>query len=448
MVRHAGGRRRRRACPTAAMPTHPVGSFPHIPYYAIGCTLEDIQSRSRGRMRLEVIGKSALGRDMYGVVINRLRTRQEKRDYPNWLGVRATDAATSPIAGAEAAAPAAATTSRSRSSSRAASTATSTRASTPRSTSIEKFATTPYGDGSRRSTRSSATRSSSSTSIQNPDGRVAGTRANGNGFDLNRDYITQSQSETIASVTWMKRWLAPEMLDMHGYVTPTLIEATTKPHNPSIEYDSWLKWNQPRIDYNEAALDAIGQQSHAADQRLVPRGRRCRTRPAGSATTARRPGRTWPRAGTTGARSTARCTTSTSASTRRRSRCADARRRAAAAPGSRADPERRPAVDVRVRRRRNRDEMLARRARDLLPRRRRRPAAGLLPGPVQARVPQLDARLPAGVRDPGRRRASAATPRPTASSSGRCSTTSRSTELEKRLPLRRRRRSRRARTSS
>ena len=50
--------------------------------------------------------------------------------------------------------------------------------------------------------------------------------------------MTQSQSETIASIGWMKKWLAPEMLDMHGYVTPTLIEATTKPHNPSIEYDN------------------------------------------------------------------------------------------------------------------------------------------------------------------------------------------------------------------
>ena len=44
----------------------------------------------------------------------------------------------------------------------------------------------------------------------------------------------------------MQKWLPPEMLDQHGYVTPTLIEATTKPHNPSIEYDLWLKWNQPR----------------------------------------------------------------------------------------------------------------------------------------------------------------------------------------------------------
>jgi hypothetical protein len=47
---------------------------------------------------------------------------------------------------------------------------------------------------------------------------------------------------------------------MHGYVTPTLIEATTKPHNPGIEYDLWLKWNQSRIDANEALMNANGFQ--------------------------------------------------------------------------------------------------------------------------------------------------------------------------------------------
>ena len=94
--------------------------------------------------------------------------------------------------------------------------------------------------------------------IQNPDGRVAGTRANGNGFDLNRDFLTQSQSEVRASVAQMQKWLPVEVLDDHGYVTPTLIEATTKPHNPSIEYDLWLKWNQSRIDFNQAAMAAVG----------------------------------------------------------------------------------------------------------------------------------------------------------------------------------------------
>jgi len=58
----------------------------------------------------------------------------------------------------------------------------------------------------------------------------------------------------------MKQWLPPEVLDLHGYATPTLIEATTKPHNPSIEYDLWLKWNQSRIDFNEAAMNAEGMQ--------------------------------------------------------------------------------------------------------------------------------------------------------------------------------------------
>ena len=36
--------------PDGTDPADPPGSFPHIPYYAIGCTLEDIASRSDGRM--------------------------------------------------------------------------------------------------------------------------------------------------------------------------------------------------------------------------------------------------------------------------------------------------------------------------------------------------------------------------------------------------------------
>ena len=40
-------------------------------------------------------------------------------------------------------------------------------------------------------------------------------------------------------------------------MTPTLVEATTKPHNPGIDYDLWLKWNQSRIDANEAAMAAV-----------------------------------------------------------------------------------------------------------------------------------------------------------------------------------------------
>ena len=61
------------ALPDGSLPTHPVGSYPHIPWYAIGCTLEDIQSRQLGnRMSFHVSGQSALGKDMYIVVFNAL----------------------------------------------------------------------------------------------------------------------------------------------------------------------------------------------------------------------------------------------------------------------------------------------------------------------------------------------------------------------------------------
>jgi hypothetical protein len=238
-------------------PADPAGSFPHIPHYAIGCTLQDIKSRSRGRMSVEVIGKSSLGRNMYGVVINRLRTRAEKRDYLSWLAIRATMLESPILAqkllrrmGDDVKVPILV---------QGGIHGNEYEGVDSNMDIIEKFATTPYGtDPEIDKILSNAILVFNV--IQNPDGRVFGTRENANGFDLNRDYLTQSQPETLNSIRWMKRWLAPEMLDLHGYVTPTLIEATTKPHNPSIEYDLWLKWNQPRIDYNEAALAEIGQE--------------------------------------------------------------------------------------------------------------------------------------------------------------------------------------------
>ena len=42
--------------------------------------------------------------------------------------------------------------------------------------------------------------------VQNPDGRVQGTRTNANGFDINRDFITQSQPETRATVEVLTEW--------------------------------------------------------------------------------------------------------------------------------------------------------------------------------------------------------------------------------------------------
>jgi hypothetical protein len=235
--------------PDAAEQLPPEHSFPHIPYYAIGCTLEDIQSRSNGRMSLEVIGQSSTGRDMYGVVINGRETRAQRESYDRLREVlrhalsdperaqelvRRRDVKV-PIfiqggihgneyEGVDA----------------------SMRA-------IERLATTPYGRDPEVDELLDHTVLVFNV-VQNPDGRVAGTRANGNGFDLNRDYITQSQPETVNSVQFFREWLPTEALDLHGYVEPTLLEGTTVPHNPGIEYDIWLKWSQPRLDANQAAL--------------------------------------------------------------------------------------------------------------------------------------------------------------------------------------------------
>jgi len=93
---------------------------------------------------------------------------------------------------------------------------------------------------------------------QNPDGRFRGTRANTNGFDMNRDLLVQSQPEIKLNVAFQQEWLAPVGLAMHGYVDPTLIDGLTKPHNPGVEYDLFLEWNQPRLDVNENALADVG----------------------------------------------------------------------------------------------------------------------------------------------------------------------------------------------
>jgi len=241
--------------PDGTQPTDPVGSFPHIPHYAIGCTLDALAAASNGRMTVDVVGQSALGRDMFLVTINALDTPRQRKDFQAWQRVRKV-ALTDPAAGRQLLA------------------GYGDEVKVPLFIQggihgneyegvdaamqvIERLATTPYGTDLQVDTILDHAVVLVNV-IQNPDGRIAGTRANGNGFDLNRDYLTQSQSETRASVGIMQEWLPPDVLDLHGYVTPTLVEATTKPHNPSIEYDLWLRWNQSRIDANEAALASVG----------------------------------------------------------------------------------------------------------------------------------------------------------------------------------------------
>jgi hypothetical protein len=239
--------------PDGTDPTDPPGSFPHIPYYAIGCTLERIESESPGRMTAEVTGKSALGRDMYRVTINDLHTAEQRAAYSRFERMRRRalsdpERAQQILERGEAKVPIFVQGGIHGNEYEGVDAAMRI---------IERLATTPYGtDPEVDAVLDNAV--VVFNVIQNPDGRIAGTRANGNGFDLNRDYVTQSQPETLASVGIFREWLPTGAYDLHGYVTPTLVESATVPHNPGVEYDIWLKWNQPRSDANQAGLASEG----------------------------------------------------------------------------------------------------------------------------------------------------------------------------------------------
>src|SRR5215210_8825482 len=173
------------ALPDGSSPTHPVGSYPHIPWYAIGCTLERIQSESNGRMTYRVTGQSALGFDLYAVTINALNTKQQRKDFRNWKKIR-KDALDRPDKAQKTLA------------------RVGGKAKIPLMISagihgnesegidatlmlIERLATTPYGadplvdDVLNHSILVINV-------IQNPDGHILNQRANGNNFDLNRDW--------------------------------------------------------------------------------------------------------------------------------------------------------------------------------------------------------------------------------------------------------------------
>lgn len=92
----------------------------------------------------------------------------------------------------------------------------------------------------------------------NPDGRVANTRANGNGFDMNRDFITGSQAEVRAVRQALIDVQPLVMLDLHGYVNGTLVEPTTPPHGENYEYDLFIKHAYPNGLAIEKAINGLG----------------------------------------------------------------------------------------------------------------------------------------------------------------------------------------------
>jgi hypothetical protein len=92
----------------------------------------------------------------------------------------------------------------------------------------------------------------------NPDGRVAGTRANGAGFDINRDFATSSQPESRMARDVVIATQPFVMLDEHGYTGTTLIEPATPPHGQNYEYDLYIKHALPNALGMEKAIQQLG----------------------------------------------------------------------------------------------------------------------------------------------------------------------------------------------
>ncbi len=92
----------------------------------------------------------------------------------------------------------------------------------------------------------------------NPDGRVANTRHNAAGFDLNRDFLTASQPETVAVRDAILATQPILLIDLHGYANGTLIEPPTPQYQENIEIDLEMKHAYPHALAIEAAIGDVG----------------------------------------------------------------------------------------------------------------------------------------------------------------------------------------------
>jgi Ca2+-binding RTX toxin-like protein len=231
-----------------------------IPQEAVGCTLAQFQAEATAagiphRMDYSVIGTSVLGRNLYGVVVNDLETANQQRDYQRYLNIRAIEL-TDPV-GAQALLDSYGSDVKIPIFIQANIHGDEEEGTDAMMQAIRDIVTTPRG------TNATVDEILDHAvlivnPIENPDGRFIGQRANGNNIDMNRDWLVQSQAEVRTSAKLQQQWLATVGLDMHGYQNPTLIDGLTKPHNPGIEYDLFLYWNQRRLDANESAESAVG----------------------------------------------------------------------------------------------------------------------------------------------------------------------------------------------
>jgi hypothetical protein len=217
------------------------------PYHAIAPRLNELQDRSN-RVSVEVVGQSGLGRDLYLVTLTAPERSWETRQQDAWRELIENDPA------------------------RAA-----------RDKRLERDYKAPvwinnniHGnewegtDAALRQIEHLATSDSPAVRkllqhsrvyfnvTANPDGRVAGTRQNSNGFDLNRDFVTNSQPEDVAMRDMIIDTQPVLSLDEHGYVSGTLIEPTGPPHGQNYDFDLYIKHGYANGLEMEQAVKNLG----------------------------------------------------------------------------------------------------------------------------------------------------------------------------------------------
>jgi len=233
-----------------------------IPNSAIGPTLGLIQAEASNlglphRMDYRVSGQSAGGRDMYVVVVNALETANQRRDYARWQNIRNIEL-TDPVQ-AQALLDSYGDNVKMPIYIEANINGTEFEGTDAMMQTIRDLTTTPRGENNTvDKILDHCVLVVVPTS--NPDGRVANIRGNSAVADTNRDYFLQSQPEEKIDAAIQQQYLAAGALHMHGYVTPTLIDGLTMPHNPGLQYDIFPKWNQARTAQNKVDFNAMGYQ--------------------------------------------------------------------------------------------------------------------------------------------------------------------------------------------
>uniref|UniRef100_UPI00066EED1D M14 family zinc carboxypeptidase n=1 Tax=Nonomuraea sp. SBT364 TaxID=1580530 RepID=UPI00066EED1D len=245
---HDRGYPRRTELPLpAANPADAAIKLGLIPYHGIAPKLNDLQRRG-DRVSVEVIGRSHQGRDLYLVTVTAPESRSEAREQSRIRALVENDPAR---AARDRRLPA--------------------RYKAPIFVNDNIHGNEWEGtDAALRVIEELATSTDPAVAdllgrtrlyfnvTANPDGRVAGTRANGAGFDLNRDFITASQPEVRAMRQVMIDTQPVAMIDLHGYVNGTLIEPTTPPHGANYEYDLFIRNTYANGLGMEAAILALG----------------------------------------------------------------------------------------------------------------------------------------------------------------------------------------------